>query len=1044
MKPQDSLKLLTSQDALNVLSAWTALEVLSPTSFNKPEELNNNDVKSVIYFDNSNNIDLPWLHGTEVILEDKKIFYQIILETLDVKKCMEALIDKYGDEGVEFPLTSGQAVVGSVTVDEFGYPVTDKPATSLSSFAWGVPQALNGNLKDLAEWPSKQNEILCGLNQIFFPRDGTLPIQVSMETLDHARFYLSHALDIPDDLLSGLRFALRIYQEIKKNKNNEDEKKAESPWPLLINSFYLNDLAQAKDLIFEGKASKNLLRYLGVEVPDIRHSVLGNHDLLKDALAPKNMPIARWPGKGRHPLVLKQQAAVNLSLLELKNDGIFGINGPPGTGKTTLLRDIVAGIVTKRAEAMLQFDDPEKAFKNPNPSEHSECSKYLEHSEYPEYRVDLDSWSFRLYEIDDALKGFEILIASSNNKAVENISAELPGIDAIADDADELRYFETLSDHLLSDHLSKGKTWGLISAILGNSSNRSQFCEKFWWNDDFCIRSYLREVIEYQSVQFAEKHPKTHEILRYRTPQIIQDCNPPLNHMEALKQWNEARDRFIEASEKVQKKLDDLQEKKDCIYEIQSYEETLKNNQDLSVLMIEHQKSEPYFISKILRFPSARLWQKETERLAHWQKLKEKTEPYFKRLSSHLVDSNLFSNTPQEYNQISPWCDKELKILRDEVFIEAIKLHKAFIGAAAKPLKENLAIFMKYLRKPSEFMDKKLLDLMPNVWSSFFLTVPTVSTTFAATNAMLKGLPNEGLGWLLIDEAGQALPQAAVGALMKTKRAIVTGDPLQIEPVITLPPKLTKAIFQQFEADASKFNPPKASVQTLADEASRYYAEIETEGKSRFIGFPLWVHRRCTSPMFEISNKIAYENLMVQANKSKTSAIRDCLGPSAWFDIADGSNNLDKWCPAEGEKVVDLLRQLKDIDIFPDLYIITPFKFVAHQLREEVMHSDVLQSWHEIKPEYWVRDNIGTVHTFQGREAEAVIMVLGSPLLEQSGSKKWAGATPNLLNVAVTRAKEVLYIVGNRSLWKNVGVFKELDMQLSFAETESRKFAACG
>jgi superfamily I DNA and/or RNA helicase len=79
----------------------------------------------------------------------------------------------------------------------------------------------------------------------------------------------------------------------------------------------------------------------------------------------------------------------------------------------------------------------------------------------------------------------------------------------------------------------------------------------------------------------------------------------------------------------------------------------------------------------------------------------------------------------------------------------------------------------------------------------------------------------------------------------------------------------------------------------------------------------------------------------------------------------------------------------------------------------------------------WLRERIGTVHVVQGREAEAVILVLGAPDPNQAGARGWAGSRPNLLNVAATRAKEVLYVIGNRELWRRAGVFKELEAQLS-------------
>jgi hypothetical protein len=390
------------------------------------------------------------------------------------------------------------------------------------------------------------------------------------------------------------------------------------------------------------------------------------------------------------------------------------------------------------------------------------------------------------------------------------------------------------------------------------------------------------------------------------------------------------------------------------------------------------------------------------------------------------LSNSFFDQNRHTIHTTSPWFDATIQRLRDEVFIKAINLHKAFIGAAAKPLRNNLNVFTQVLGG-LHFDDKEKKALLPDLWSSMFLVVPTVSTTFASVRRMFGDLPAESLGWALIDEAGQALPQAAIGLLIRTKRAIVVGDPIQIEPVVTLPGSLTKKICSHFGVDPDKYNAPEASIQTLADSVTPYFAEFETNMGSRIVGVPLLVHRRCDDPMFSISNVVAYSNLMVSAKQIGGSKIKELLGPSRWINVT--GHGLDKWCPEEGAVVLDILKRLKGSSINPDLYVITPFVIVAENLRRLIIDSGILSTWVK-DPFKWPYERIGTVHTVQGREAEAVIFVLGAQIAQQKGARLWAGGRPNLLNVAVTRAKEAVYVVGNKALWSDCGVFKELAIRL--------------
>lgn len=76
-----------------------------------------------------------------------------------------------------------------------------------------------------------------------------------------------------------------------------------------------------------------------------------------------------------------------------------------------------------------------------------------------------------------------------------------------------------------------------------------------------------------------------------------------------------------------------------------------------------------------------------------------------------------------------------------------------------------------------------------------------------------------------------------------------------------------------------------------------------------------------------------------------------------------------------------------------------------------------------LDPDQFPVRNVGTVHTVQGREADTVIFLLGAPKASQNGARQWAGSPENLLNVAVSRAKRNLYVLGSRGAWMGAGRF---------------------
>ena len=783
-----------------------------------------------------------------------------------------------------------------------------------------------------------------------------------------------------------------------------------------------------------------------------------------------------------------QQAAVNLARSELVGrEGVVAVNGPPGTGKTTLLRDLVAANVVDRALAMAEFGDPEQAFVASG-----------------QKMAAGDKAFFNFYRLHPSLRGHEMVVASSNNKAVENVSRELPASKAIG--MDGLTFFKSISDNLHAppegddDDEETGdgvETWGMIAAVLGNAKNRAAFAKRFWWDDDRGFRVYLKAA-KGDAVVKERTDPATGRVER-TLPAVVAAEAPP-SPAQAKANWQRARTRLREldveirvemaALESVRQKcverdarlvevarLATARERADQAHleaEARRHAEaaeTERSAADLSTRDAEvaaSRKGRPGLFARLFgsgRFvewrerhhplvaaaeEASRAHRLQQERLdavtaevAGCKEEEASTERRLtaarrevdrlgaeidvarQRLGDRVVDGDFFARDHGSRHLTAPWIPADLHRKREELFATALAVHRAFIDAAAAKMMHNLGALMNVLSAGTP-ADPEKASLVGDLWSTLFIAVPLVSTTFASVERMFGGLSPGSIGWLLVDEAGQAVPQSAVGAIMRSKRTVVVGDPLQIPPVVTLPERLSHRICEFFRVDAARWAAPEASVQTLADATSTYQSAFRSDRGPRRVGIPLLVHRRCQEPMFGISNRIAYDGQMVHAvAPSPDGAIAMALGRSRWLDI-DGHADT-KWCPAEGDLVVSLLHGLAAAGIRdPDVFLISPFRVVAHELRRRLQAERDLAASLGIDVRQWVYDRVGTIHTVQGREAEGVILVLGAPAAPQNRARAWAAESPNILNVAVSRAKESLYVVGSYAAWSGIGYARPL------------------
>ena len=182
--------------------------------------------------------------------------------------------------------------------------------------------------------------------------------------------------------------------------------------------------------------------------------------------------------------------------------------------------------------------------------------------------------------------------------------------------------------------------------------------------------------------------------------------------------------------------------------------------------------------------------------------------------------------------------------------------------------------------------------------------------------------------------------------------------------------------------------------------------------------------------MFSLCNEIAYNGLMI-------NGVLRTLGTPEKPDIFDDPHPGDEskprtaisfWAHEEprspgshlqaGEitRVRNALNYIRSTGLgYEDIIAISPFRKVADALRGLAADYPGLQA--------------GTIHTAQGREAAVVLLVLGGDP-SKPGAKAWTVRTPNLVNVAASRAQRRLYVIGDRDAWSQHNYFRQLSEYL--------------
>lgn len=834
-----------------------------------------------------------------------------------------------------------------------------------------------------------------------------------------------------------------------------------------LHSFFIDDLEKAKKI-----ETANLNAYLygnkkeRMNLDSKKDSVNFHSHLFEQILQPNNYPLGRFPSNTTYALSLMQQVAVNLSIGFDENQ-IRSVNGPPGTGKTTLLKDIFAQLIVQQAYDIAKLSD-----------------YFIKGTEKTIY---FDRAS--IGEIPKYITENNIVVASSNNGAVQNIVNELPlckGIDnSLIEEMKEADYFREISNtkvsaEWLEDESGKKKEelkkevvpgeemfWGLFSLEGGKADNMAnifmnmkhihKYLEEEYLPDQDIYKQFLKHYEEVKAIR-TERQTFADSIRAYQdyTQKLEQVCG---DYQKKLEKKEDELCAELQELAKIEQECEQrLEQLQPNLKEVQNRAVIVRKNMDsMNQCLQVHKEQRPSFLAgkkKKEEYRSrlneitdqlVKLSNEDTEcskqekeisnEIFLWQtKLRQSTEKQtefqqnfnsWKMVEADKIASlkrkvceyeNIINdseaeplNMNQEYDDLqisNPWFDEAYRVAQSKLFIMALRVRKQFLYENRKNIKAAIIVWGQ---QEKYFEQKPVIEA---AWNWINMTIPVISSTFASFSRMCKNVGAETLGHLFIDEAGQALPQAAVGAIYRSRHVMVVGDPLQIKPVLTLDSNTLYMLGRHFGV-TEKYLSASASVQTLVDATSQYgFYRNQDKSEDSWVGIPLWVHRRCRYPMFTISNMISYNGFMVQGMKK--------YGKTGWFDVGGTANN--KYVEEQGEfllqklkEMVDKNPQILDKNEKDVIYVITPFSNVAYQLSRKLREIHFTRYDEQEKP-----TNVGTVHTFQGKEAPIVFFVLGADE-QSSGAARWAVTEANIMNVAATRAKEEFYIIGNRKLYLGLG-----------------------
>ncbi|WP_028938231.1 caspase, EACC1-associated type [Pseudonocardia spinosispora] len=300
---------------------------------------------------------------------------------------------------------------------------------------------------------------------------------------------------------------------------------------------------------------------------------------------------------------------------------------------------------------------------------------------------------------------------------------------------------------------------------------------------------------------------------------------------------------------------------------------------------------------------------------------------------------------------------------------------------------------MMVRRKPDWPLVRKVLDRVP-AWA-----VTTLSVRRFPPDPQLFDL-------VVIDEASQCSLSNALPLLFRARRALIIGDPMQLSAITKVDAVEAARIRRRHRLSAS-----------WLEERGLLATNSAYDAAARAYGDPVLLdeHFRCHPDIADAASRLFYGGrwTVLTDIRGRPSVEGPAVRGSDVCGEARRGSGRKSWTNAvEAERVVDEVSKL--LDALPpeaSIGVVTPFTAQA-----KLIAARVEQRCGPLEENRFLS---ATVHTFQGGQRDVMLLSLTARGEHASGAMNWMNKQYELWNVAITRARSNLFVVGDLELWRS-------------------------